>query len=315
MGRFQHQSLKVLALVAGLIFTACNDGEIESRALSEPIVAANADFKKGKLLSIKAEDASADSPAILSMGFQARAFVGASAVQLAGYTNEHASSVGFRLRGEGSGYWTTVVGPEDVFTPGSYDWSATVAFSTELAPGRYELQAVPFDEKGNAGVETVYKFCVESDFPDNGNACDPTIEPPAALAILRWNADVDLDLAVVSPKNVRYDRTNFSEVLDGDIVAEIDGDSSSQCLLDGRRSESFVWYTQPKTGSWYVYANLFNSCGEGAVAYELTVYRRKKNDDGTYSMREEKTFGGQFLRQQTQTSSADLLYLTRVNFP
>lgn len=315
MGRFQFHNLRVLALVGSLLFSACEDGELSSRALSEPIVAANADFKKGKLPSIKAEDAAEDAPKLLGLALEGRAFVGAAAVQITGYADVHASSVGFRLRGEGSGYWTTVVGAEDYAAPGNYAWSTTVAFSTELVPGPYDLIAVPFDEKGNAGVAVVYKLCVESDFPDNGNACDPTLEPPVALAVLRWNADVDLDLSVVSPKNVRYDRTNFSEVVNDEVVAELDGDRSSQCLLDGRRSEAFVWYTQPKTGSWYVYANLFDSCGESAVSYELTVYRRKKNGDGTYSMQEEKTFGGQFLRQQTQTSSAESLYLTRVKFP
>ncbi len=282
----------------------------------EPIVAAQADFKKGKLTSAKADAAlPEDAPAVTSLVYEGGGFVGAAAMRVGGHVNEHASSVGFRLRGEGTGYWSTVVGGVDIDTPGWHTWGTTVSISADLTPGRYELVAVPFNEQGDVGKEASVPLCIGPDFPDRGNTCDPKKKPPAALAILRWNQDADLDLSVVSPAKVRYDRNLFSQVVDGDVVAELDGDRASACLLDGRRSEAFVWYEQPPTGNWYVYANLFDSCAASSVQYELTVYRRKDNKDGTWSLREEKAFGGEFLRQQTQTSSADPLYLTSVKFP
>ncbi len=308
---------KVLAftVAASALLAAC-EGEPALPGRDEPIVAANGDFKKGKLPSAKADaELPADAPEVTTLTYDGGGFIGAAAMRVGGNVNDHTSSVGFKLRGEGTGYWTTVVAGPDLDTPGWNTWGSLVSISFDLTPGVYELVAVPFNEKGDVGKEKSIPICIAPDYPDNGNACDPKKKPPAALAILRWNQDVDLDLSVVSPANVRYDRNNFSQFENGELLAELDGDRASACLLDGRRSEAFVWYEEPPAGTWFVYANLFDSCDASSVQYELTVYRRKDNKDGTWSLREEKTFGGGFLRQQTLTSSTDPLYLTRVKFP
>ena len=76
-----------------------------------------------------------------------------------------------------------------------------------------------------------------------------------------------------------------------------------------------MWHEPAPKGSWYLYANLFDICGKAAVSYELTTYRRKDNGDGTFSLKEEKTFAGEFLRTQVDTETASPLYLTRIEFP
>src|SRR5262249_38269688 len=134
----------------------------------------------------------------------------------------------------------------------------------DLSPGKHDFAAVAFDAKGRPGAQSILSVCVNSEIPDNGAACEPSAIPPAAVATLRWNTDADVDLSVLSPERVRYDRTNFAQVVDQSVVAELSADAASECQLDGRHLETFVWHTAPTKGLWYLYANLFDACGESA---------------------------------------------------
>jgi len=120
---------------------------------------------------------------------------------------------------------------------------------------------------------------------------------------------------VLSPESKRYDFNNFFELRDGKIVAELLGDSSAVCGDDGRLSETFVWYDQPPKGLWYFYASLFDACGQAAVEYELTTYRRRDNGDGTFALVKERSFTGVFTRTQIDATATNPLYLTRIEFP
>ncbi len=299
------------ALASATAMSAGCRGVDDPRALSEPLVVHQADFKPGALPRVDPEG-----PSITTLEVGTLTLLpGLPHVPIAGRTTEGAFSVGVRLLDQGSGYWVVPVGAEDLLTPGERLWELAFDVGHGVAPGRKTLGLVAFDEAGRAGPQASIGVCIRSELPDEGNVCDPTIEPPAAIASLRWNADADLDLIVIAPDGTRYGRNKFSQVVDGKVVARLDADRTSGCLLDGRRIESFAWKEQPPKGTWYVYANLFDACAEPSVRFELTLYRKQSHAGGSFSLREEKVVGGQLLRAQSRADAERPLYLTKIEFP
>ncbi len=51
----------------------------------------------------------------------------------------------------------------------------------------------------------------------------------------------------------------------------IDRDSLVACVPDGRRQEDLVWQKRP-TGTYDIYANLFDACGKVGASFVMTVY-------------------------------------------
>ncbi len=310
------KALRKVPVWLGLAFAlfAC-EGEEEERKLSEPIVASPAIFKKGKLPGAPADGQPATEGPVAFAELEGRAQQGASALRLGGTTNAETHTVGFRLADQGTGYWLAGVGAEDLFVPGQFTWSVRLDFGFNVRPGPHDLLVVGFDKNGKPGKQSKVTICVQSDVYDNGNACNPSVAPPAAVAVLRWNSVADVDLSVLSPDSKRYDFNNFFELRDGKIVAELLGDSSAVCGGDARLSETFVWHDQPPKGLWYFYASLFDTCGQASVDYELTTYRRRDNGDGTFALVKERSFSGVFTRTQVDTDTTNPLYLTRIEFP
>ncbi|MFT3925451.1 MAG: hypothetical protein QM778_23130 [Myxococcales bacterium] len=304
-----------LTLALGLILSACESVE-QPLGVEEPITAtAPAVFKKGKLPGAQSDDATVSGTPEVSFSITGTTKQGAVNLALVGTANGATSAAGFRIAGEGTGYWQVNLGAEDLFMPGVFNWGAAIGLSFDLEPGSHDVIAVGFDKHGKPGKQTKQTICVQSDVFDNGNGCNPTLQPPAAVAVLRWNFDADIDLSVLSPASVRYDYKNAALLQDKKVLAELLGDSSPACVDPGNRSESFVWYDQPPAGTWYFYANLFDICGQAAVSYELTIYRRQDHGDGTFSLKEDKTFGGEFVRAQIETDNNKPLYLTAIKFP
>ncbi len=174
----------------------------------------------------------------------------------------------------------------------------------EARPGLHDLIAVGFDKKGKAGRQSKQAICVQSDVVDKWQCLQPGALPPAAVAVLRWNFDADVDLSVLSPQNVRYDYQERAADRRQEDRDRAEGRREPGLREHGQAEpESFIWHDQPATGTWYLYANLFDICGQAAVSYELPLYRRKDHGDGTFSLDEEKTFGGEFVRSQIQTDN------------
>jgi hypothetical protein len=303
-----------LSLTLALTVTSACLGVEDPIALDEPIVVHDGNSKKGKLPGKNGEVANAPRVTSTALGTGALR-PGAQRVPVSGRVTGDAYSVGIRLLGEGTGYWVVPAGAEDLLTPGELTWDLSFDVGLDVAPGQHELGIVALDEQGRAGQQNRVEVCVLSDLPDRGNVCNAQNEPPAAIASLRWNSDADLDLIVIAPDGTRYSRSNFSQVVNEEVVARLDADGSSGCLLDGRRSENFVWEKQPQKGTWYVYANLFDACGKPSVSLELTTYRKHDNKDGTFALDEQRIFSAQLLRAQTNPDAAKPLYLTSIEFP
>jgi hypothetical protein len=300
-------------LGASLCLLACG-GEEAPIGRDEPILVQGAYFKEGKMPEAPAAVAD-ERPRVtyIELGTSDLKLT-AQGIPLRGGASLNAYSVGVQLQGQGSGYWVFPVRGEDPIMPGVLEWGTSFDVGAEVEPGRYKLALAAFDKAGKAGAQSFVDVCVLRDIPDNRNVCDPTREPPEAIATLRWNADVDMDLSVLAPDGTRYGRQKYGEYEDGKPLWTIDADASAVCVGDGRRIENFVWHKRPPKGTWYIYANLFDACGDAAVSFELTTYRKKTHDDGTFSLEEERVVAGELLRAQTKADHTTPLYLTRITF-
>jgi hypothetical protein len=304
-------------LLAALCLVAGCDSAPYLVGLGEPIVVHQADFKHGALPGVDADDDydfEADNRiTALELNFGVMK-PGTPNLSVKGRVTADVYAVAIRILELGDGYWLRPVGPEDPTVPGELTFDFVLDVASEIEPGRHTLAAVAFDKDGHAGQQYKVAVCVGSDIPDNGNACNAETAPPPAVASLSWNADADLDLTIVAPDGTVYNRSNRA-VMEGDTqVAGLDADGVTGCLADGRRRENFVWNERPGAGAWLAYANLFDACGKAAVSFELTLYRRQRNDDGTFSQVRDQTIRGEFLRAQANGGAGNPLYLLPIEF-
>lgn len=298
------------ALFALAMLAAACDSVDDPIALDEPIVAHEANFKRGALPGSAPESGAEPRITSLALGFGVLR-PGAQNAQISGRAAGSAYSIGARLLGQGSGYWVRSVGAEDPLLPGELQWQLSFDAAVEIAPGKQLLEVVAFDSQGNAGSKSVLPVCVASDLPDNLNVCNPTTPPPAYIASLHWNGDSDLDLTAIAPDGTAYGRSKRSLRSGDKVVVRFDGDGVSGCLADGRRRESIAFEGAP-AGPWKLYANLFDSCGAASTSFELTLYRRVQNPDGTYGLVEERTPYGQFIRAQANGGAGTPLFVTEL---
>jgi hypothetical protein len=309
-------TLAALLLAVSWSSFGCN-GESHSLGLGEPIFVHQAELKHGKLpgQSPRSGDTSDEDKRITSLELRFGVLrPGAPNLAVSGRTTGDAYAVAIRILELGSGYWLKPVGVEDPTVPGELTFELYLDAAVEIEPGRHTFAAVAFDKHGRPGRQYTIPVCVGSDVPDNLNGCNPETEPPAAVASLTWNADADLDLTIVGPDGKRYDRSNRFLVQDGEQTGGLDGDGVTGCLLDGRRRENFVWNEKPGSGTWLAYANLFDACGKAAVQFELTIHRRRRNEDGTFALLPQRTMRGEFVRAQANGGAGRPLYLGPIEF-
>jgi hypothetical protein len=62
-------------------------------------------------------------------------------------------------------------------------------------------------------------------------------------------------------------------------VGVIDYDSFAGCALDGRRRESLVFQSSPAPGTYLLYVNLYDACGQPGAAFEASVSRAVPGDE------------------------------------
>lgn len=302
---------------SSLLFAALACATTEQPSgLEEPLVVQQASFKRGALPGTDAAP-NVQGPAPTLTSF-APAFgvlrPGTRGAVIAGRASKEAYSVGARFVDQGSGYWVQTVGSEDPLIPGELSWTLTFDAASSIEPGQHSLELVAFDGDGRPGTKQTIKVCIASELPDNLNVCDPKNEPPLAIASLTWDADSDLDLSVVAPDGTVFGRSKRSLLQNGQVIARLDNDGVSGCLADGRRSESFAWLASPPSGTWNVYANLFDACTKPSVEFDLTLYQRQTNGDGTFSLQTVQTVHGQFVRQQANAGSGNRTFVADIRF-
>lgn len=299
--------------------TAC--GEYDALAgRGEPIIVPGATFHLGPL-----PESNPDGPqvtAVESAGGAIRR--GQSGRTLSGRTSPDGYSIAVQFDELGTGYWVLPVeGPEPTAND-ELAWRFEAEFAHDLPVGRHRLRFVAFDENGVAGPAREMSVCVRPDFPDNLNACDATLRPPAAVVLLEWNADADLDLLVRTPEGafVSAKKPTSAAVVDGVVpsasledptLARFDVDSNGECRVDGRRRETIRWEEAPE-GIWSIYTNLFDACDRPSVQFRVTVLRREALEDGTYRLTETTVREGQWTSVQASGGAQPPLFVTSIEF-
>lgn len=296
------RALLVLSVLAG-----CS-GVSSAPHLDEPLVVQEAEFEKGELATEQPKGEAQITSVSFSVG-SVRA--GARSVPLSGRTSGEAYAVAIGLDAQASGYWTRRTGSEDPSAPGELTFDVLLDFGSDVEPGLGKLSVAAIDEKGALGPSQQIDVCILPEIPDNGNACDPKVQPPLAVFSLSWSSDADLDLTVVSPSGKIYNKSRRG-VADaaGSAQASFDRDSNSGCVLDQKRREDFVIQDLPESGKWRLYASMFDACGASAASFEAEVYQRRKTGDDSYALRRVERVHGEFLRTQVDGGAGSPLFLT-----
>jgi hypothetical protein len=207
---------------------------------------------------------------------------------IGGSTSSEAVAIGIRFLDLGSGYWILPAEGQDPTRPGTFTWSATVDFGATIPPGLHPLGVVAIDGAGHGGTQAEVDLCVASDIPDNLNACSPSTKPPTSVVSLVWDTPVDLDLRVITPEGKIVDPKHPSTALavDGHVdptaqgTGIFDTDAMRGCVDTGHRRENLVWQDAPALGSYLVYADLFDACGQSSVRFTVSLNQLAPSEDG-----------------------------------
>jgi hypothetical protein len=311
MKRTQIAALLVFVLVG------C-EGVPSSERSTEPIRVLGAQFRPGELPT---GEATSEVTAIeLSNSIIASNQGGRT---LRGRISPDGYAIGLRFLGLGSGYWVQPVQGPDPTVNNELVWDLAVEFGRDIPAGMQTLSFVAFDANGVAGPIRELKVCVLPPWPDNLNACDPTIRPPDRIVELEWSSDVDLDLLVRTPSGKVVSAKNPStltkgEGLPGETDPTTEGvfqrDSNAECQIDSIRREFVVWQTAPSAGSYPVFVNLFESCGKPQAHFTLRVLRSVENEDGTFGMEVEEVREGQLIALQANGGANIGTFITNLRF-
>ncbi len=298
---------RVAALhLAAIVLTGCS-GEPITTALKEPIRVSSTTYKtefiEGELPGLPpltADEINAGTPPktpnINSVNLANASIPPREPGRvLSGLASPDSVAIAVRLEGLGSGYWVLPTSAADVVNDGALEWKFSAAFGSDLPAGKRRLLLAGVDGKGRSGNQLGLTLCLESEIPDNGNACDPTQAPPALVVSLGWDAAVDLDLRVITPSGKVVDskhpttaEKDDSGKLDpsAESVGVLDHDSFANCSADGRRRENLVFQDEPPPGTYLVYANLYDACGESGAGFDVSLHVASTSSGDTQELTE-----------------------------
>lgn len=323
-----HRPWLLSAIPLGALFTlSCSDYAV-TRGLEEPFSVENAQFIEGELpgsppLSSEELQEGAEliqpSPTPPTVSID-RLRQGLAGVDFFGWVSAKAQSVGVRFEKYGTGYWLFPAGAFDPAQQNTLTYDFTASLHESLPAGRHDLLIAAIDENGKSGTQAKTSICIRSIVPDNNNACQPEIAPPAVVLGLSWDRPVDLDLVVETPYGVVVDSKHLSSAVpreDGSVnpnaptVGKIDLDSNRDCEIEGRQREHLVFPETPVAGRYKVYVNMHRDCGEEATRFRYTLYTRDRGETpGTYTVREKPLAQGILTSFQANGSTAIGTYVT-----
>jgi hypothetical protein len=240
---------------------------------------------------------------------------------ISGRATDDALSVAFGFEGLGSGYWLVPVRGRDTSNPGEFTFGFSAEYSRSIPAGIQRVLFAAINSNEAAGTQYDVEFCMSSEVPDNGNACNPFAEPPSLVVSLDWDRDVDLDLQVFTPSGVLVDTKHRSTAANEDETDEpgvgtLGIDSNAGCVIDGHRRENLVFDEAPPSGTYYVYANLFEACGQDSVRFNLTLNTPFEDaETGEFEQKETFKTSGILSAAQANGGSNVGLYLTKFVVP
>lgn len=322
MRRLGAAAVAALAAIGG----ACG-GERSPLGLDEPLRVQGAVFKEGALPGAPPDASGAPGPQVTTLESVNNVLRPRQAgKRVGGRTSTDGRAVGVRFEGLGSGYWQFGVDSPDPTAGGELTWEAAFDLGHGVPPGLHRLLFAAIDDGGQAGPQRALNVCVTPPYPDNLNACDPTIEPPAAILSLTWDADVDLDLVVTTPDGIEVDpkRLTTSPLSEAGTpalpptapgVGVIDRDSNGGCVLDATRRENLVWATTPRAGTYQVRARLFDACGRDSVRFVASLLLPAPRADGAgKELVEQERLAGELLAIDAQGGTGPGLFVKQFTF-
>lgn len=312
----KRRSLSQLGLLLALLGSGCGEAPL-TEGLEQPLSVRGAQFVPGDLpglppLTQEQRDAGEvpvdprPTSASTELTFLRPSLPG---VSFSGLATTNVVSISVRFEGLGDGYWVFPAGAMDPTVQNARSFRFVADFHDTLPPGRHRLLFAARDASGNSGTQLATNVCINSPIPDNGNACDPTKQPPALVVSLAWDRPADLDLVLVTPGGEILDSQNPSVPasaprrpngsVDRDVagVAVLDVDSNKDCVIDGRQRENAVFQHSATPGVYQVYARLDDTCGEDSVRYRVSLHSRVLTDAaaGTFSVIETAATNGTVL--------------------
>ncbi len=290
-------------LLAALLLTGCT-GEVDDLiGLLEPVRVHDGTFHEGELPL-----ANAPMGTLTVTGVEARsglAVVGQLDRGLTGRVTEDAWALAVRIGGMGSGWWVVPVENLNPIFPGQRDFHVEYDVNGGIPPGIHPLQLAAVNEDGERGPVFDVETCFFEDaVPDGLNACDPTLPPPAIVVSLVWDRLVDLDLRMKTPdgQEITWKAPTTGvpdasgkvpgEALEDPTLGRLTRDSNAGCVIDGRNAEAVVWREPPTAGSYPVYVDFFEPCGERGTNFVVSVYRRRELDGGRWALEETERRAG-----------------------
>ena len=175
------------------------------------------------------------------------------------------------------GYWIVPAEPPLVETPDYPSIDVRAGFSLEVAPGSVAIQARAVDGADRIGSPRVLQLTAEE------------IPPPEGTLVvsLSWDNDSDLDLHLVLPDGVEvwsdnpnsYEKPHPGEPPDPPDAwmqgGMLDGDSNSDCRIDGRRQEHVIWQpgVEPLAGHYIARVDAFSMCGQSRAYWAVEAVK------------------------------------------
>ncbi len=314
--RTLHVALAVAAVLGG-----CGEEQLEG--IGQPFFVNQSTFHPGALPGLPPGTVGGEGPAVTSVEYVSEIFRANEAHRaIDGHVSPDGNAIAVQLVGA-DGYWLEPVLSADPTVQNDLTFALDVGFG-DVEPGPQTLLFVAIDPDGVAGTQVEVPICIGRPFNDNLNVCIPTIAPPATVVSLRIGNDADLDLVLVGPDDEVVDPDQPigdgpGPVLPGDVadptLPRIDRDSNANCFSDGSLRETAIFRENPTGQSWKVFVNPTDSCGFAATTFEIELYRRVDNGDGTYGLALESTFTGQLLAAQANGGVGTPLYVTTLEFP
>jgi hypothetical protein len=243
-----------------LLSSGC--GEPWEPGLDEPLLVTSATFKPG-MLAAPPQNQTSGSLQVTAVDLPSTVIAPGQRRAISGRSSEGGHALAVQLAGAGSGYWVLPLEGLDPQYPGERAWSAQLSIGHGIAPGMRSLRLATLGADGAPGPSRDAKLCIPTPYPDNFNACDPTLQPPAAVLALAFDRAADLDLEVRRPDGswIGGKGKGSSSQMGG----QLDRDAAAACQDDALLREHIVWDKPLAPGRWALHVRLHRACGQPAV--------------------------------------------------
>ena len=199
-----------------------------------------------------------------------------------------AAAVGVALADLGTGYWVVPIAGPDPDFPGQSDFGFTADFNAGDPPGfDASCSSWPSTATATPGTQVAHAHLHRVAHPrQRARVQAKTNAVPAVVFTLQWDTNFDLDLHVVTPDgsdvNPKTDVPSAGrrrQRRPPTTEPHIDRDSLGECVArraGARRTSSSR--TLPATGTYRIYADPFDSCGQAAGALHADHLARPGRD-------------------------------------